>query len=233
MKDAGPHIDEPPELFAWGRHGGVPGEFKSFIQGADRAARMERGDVSLVQNHFAREGVVRVANDYLRQLRTKKRAKTIDKKTPLKVNHVTSSMIYMLHAYCAECKQPAPPALLWLTFEAMGLRERRPASELEELLGVPTKPDDMANFFEAAKREGEADAAGTELSVKLLAKELGVPRTSLERWRGSSYYQVHRAFAAGSTQADVASWDKALIERGMTLCPLAKPSEAEFGDDND
>lgn len=68
-----------------------------------------------------------------------------------------------------------------------------PSAEVVREIGLPAV-DDLDKFFEAAKLDGEADAAGSEWSVNQLAQLVKASRDSIVRWRGLQEYQQRRAF---------------------------------------
>ena len=188
-------IDDLPNFFGWGR-GGLPGEFRSLLTSEDMSARIERGeDVRGPQTiDFAEDGVNRIALRLLKRLRDER------ERYP-KLSHEIASWCYLLHAYCAACGRPAPPSLLWLTFEALGLKERRPDPAIQKELGTP-KVEKIDAFLQAAALDGEADACGTELSVNNLANLVGVERKTIRTWREDKSYISRRRFVAWRETAD-------------------------------
>src|SRR5260221_2563997 len=112
-----------PHLFAWGDDG-LPGEFKIYL-------KQMGGDDGVSQSDFMANGVVEVAERYRTKLQAEKDAWAANKKgQPPKLSHEIRSILYLLHAYCAHFKEPAPAALLWLTFEALDLQPNSPAREM-------------------------------------------------------------------------------------------------------
>ncbi len=181
-----------PNLIGWGR-GGVPGELSSFLNSLDTSTRMDRGeDVSGVRDlGYAEEGVARVAMELLDRLRSER------ERWP-KLSYEIATWCYLLHAYCAEWKRPPPPMLLWLTFEALGLKECVPDRAVQKKLGIPVGIVKIAAFLDAGALDGEADAKGVTLKVSDLARRVGVERATVRRWRESKTYQRRRDFVAYS-----------------------------------
>lgn len=182
--------NEPPRLFAWGDHG-VPGEFEGYLGDLETSARWDGGE-----RDFAAEGVQVAANETLARLREETDQFIDAKGHPPKLSHEIRSMLYLLHAYCAKWNKPAPPALLWLTLETLGLKEGRPAPEVERLLRLDVGIIDREAFHQASALDGEADAAGQTLSISELARKVGVSRATVRRWREMRGYRSRRDFVA-------------------------------------
>lgn len=173
---------KPPSLFAWGDDG-VPGEFESYLR-----AHEERGEnMDTVHDAFAGTAVVRMSENLLMSVRT---TRDRNPKDPPKLRSTVADMVYLLHAYCAKWAKPAPPALLWLTFESLGLKEGAPAPETALSLDVPGQIEKgkHAAFFKASRLDGEARAAKIRLSQSKLAKKVGVSAKTIRRWRQDEYY---------------------------------------------
>jgi len=177
-----------PRLFAWGDDG-LPGEFKIYLKGIGE----DDGPSQVV---FSRNGVVRVANKFRSLLEKEKEDFKVSKGHPPKLSHEIRSILYLLHAYCAHHKEPAPPELLWLTFKALDLQEQKPAREIEQLLGVPAAVEKMEAFFRASALDGAADAKGEDMSAAQLGRDVGVERATIRRWREDPLYKARRQFAA-------------------------------------
>ncbi len=192
-------------LFPWGREG-VPGEIEQYIRQIGTAARLDRGeDVSGVQNtSYSEIGVEQLADSLLADLRSD-RSEARGKKAHFpKLSHEIASWCFMLHAYCAKHKAPAPQKLLWLTFEALSLKEGQPSRALERNLGLPENISNLSAYLDAAALDGEADAAGAPISLLALEKRTGISRQTLRRWREMRTYQQRRkvvAWSEGTTQS--------------------------------
>lgn len=190
-----------PKLFVWGRNG-LPGEFYEHICKADSQAKIERGGKPYRGvTKFYSDGVEYFAEHLLSELRRRrlrdsgrKISKNENKAARLKISDELASWIYLLHAYCFEWGQPATPKLLHLTFEALGLREGKPATGVEDVLGLAIGIKNMAAFLDAAELDGEADARGNPMTVSALAKVVGMSRKRIGVWREMPAYKSRRQF---------------------------------------
>lgn len=198
--------DEPdsPSLFGYGR-GGVPGEFRDYITSRDIEALHARGEAVALPRPggFRKAGVCAIASDLLEQLAQlrARRASAGPGRTSYETNgkatHDIRCQLYLLHAYCAHWRQAAPEELLKLTFEVMELSEQRPSKDISQLTGTEMhQVENVAAFLEASALDGEADAAGREISVSELAREVGVTRPTVRKWRLMDSYRRRQAFAA-------------------------------------
>ena len=179
-------MNNSPRLFVWGEDG-IPGEFKAYV------SSMGVGGGSW---KYQLAGVVNIT-EKLRLSVKNDRQKFLENKEGLpKLSHHERSLVFMLHAYCAHHGQPVPSELLWLTFEALELREGEPAPVLEQVLGVPAGIDRMAEFFDASRLDGEADAGDRPLTVSALARLVSVSRDTIRRWRETPGYKSRRRMAA-------------------------------------
>ncbi|MBP1297456.1 hypothetical protein [Bradyrhizobium elkanii] len=183
-----PSETRPPMLFCWG-YDGVPGEFHGYINSLS-----EDGDTG----EYKETGVTACAKQLRASLSERRKPFIVDKKKLPRLTPLEQNFIYMLHAYCAYHRQPAPPELLWLTFEALGLKVGEPALEFHKVIGIKlnTKIEDMEAFHTAALLDGKADAAGRSLPVLKLAKLIGVERETIRRWREEPAYKDRRKFVA-------------------------------------
>lgn len=168
-----PNSDIPALLH--GRHG-VPTEAEDYIRA---------------------HGIERIACRLLEEL-YREREKVDNQRRESRVPEHHKQWAYLLQAYCRKHDYAAPAELMKLTFEVLDLAERKPAPELLQELELPAGIRDHVRFLEASRRDGEADAAESSLSVKALASDLGVSRDTIRRWRQHPQYRSRRAFAAQS-----------------------------------
>ncbi|SEO92554.1 hypothetical protein [Aquisalimonas asiatica] len=146
-----------------------------------------------VQTH----GVEAIACRLLREL-DNERQKVDHQRRESRVPEHIKQWAYVLQAYCRRHRYQPPTELMELTFEALELVEQKPAADLTQRLRLPAGVRDRPGFIEASRRDGEADAAGSPLSVKALADDLGVSRDTIRRWRERPEYNARREFAAMS-----------------------------------
>ncbi|WP_338688295.1 hypothetical protein V5279_23550 [Bradyrhizobium sp. 26S5] len=181
----------PPTLFCWG-YDGIPGEFHGYIK-----SMSEEGDTG----DYRETGVNSCAMKLRASLEEKRRPFILDKKKLPRLTPLEQNYIYMLHGYCAYHRKPAPPELLWLTFEALGLKVGEPALEFQKAIGIKIskKKKNVEAFQRASLLDGKADASGNCLSVTVLAKRIGVERDTIRRWRAEPAYRDRRKFVASVT----------------------------------
>jgi len=201
-----------PRLFAWGDDG-IPGEFKIYLKSIS-------GEDGLSQVDFMREGVVQLAQEYYALLEKEKEA--FAERDPAgrlyaspKISHQIRGIVYLLHAYCAQCNAPAPAELLRLTFEVLDLQEKSPPIEIVELLHdkisnvIPVGTEKLSAFITASALDGEADARGEELNASQMARAVGVQRGTIRDWRQMEEYKSRRRWAALVWSANLAASPKA------------------------
>lgn len=188
-----------PSLFGWGRVG-VPGEFDSFMFSIEMTARMEAGeDVSRpTRVVFSEVAVEAIANRVLADVRRDREQFKQAKGHPPKLTNEAATWTYMLLAYCTLWRKPPPPALMWLLFETLGLREGHPAPEVARTINVIEGVDKIDAFRAASMIDGEADAADVALSLSELSRRVGVSRQTLRRWRTMQEYIAVRDVTAVS-----------------------------------
>lgn len=195
-----------PRLFPWGRDG-IPPEIEAVIRGEEINARLDRGEPMPEGPRpveFAALGVEIVAERTREHLwATRDSPKPVD--WP-KVPHEIRTWCAALHAYCAKWARPAPPALMRLTFDVLGIRQGQPSDEVLEEIGAPVGVDNFDQFLAAALLDGEADARGDPLSASALARATGASRTTLRRWRRLPQYVRRRAFIAWQTKNSSEIW---------------------------
>jgi hypothetical protein len=186
-----------PRLFPWGRDG-TPGEFDSFLDRIDLAAREQAGeDVSSIRNRgYAEKGVEALAERLLHELRDQRGAARGKKGLFPKLTFEIRSWTYLLSCYCAKWNRPAPPTVLRLIFEALALKEGQASPAVRRRLGTPEEAEKLPAFLEAAKIDGEADAAGAALDVAALARAVEVERATIRRWRETEAYKRRRRAVA-------------------------------------
>lgn len=193
-------ISIPPELFCYGLDG-VPGEFSQFVSSIDDNLRLSRGASSHTGPAIFRIDAVKVLAGQLyfemvNQRNVKDSYPSQSKPRKLKLSLDTASVTYMLLAYCAHWKKTPPPELLWLIFEALGLKEGNPSPELEGKLGLAVGVEDKKAWLKAAALDGEADAQKKPLDQTVLARQTGISEKTLRRWRATRQYQSRRNFCA-------------------------------------
>jgi hypothetical protein len=140
-------------------------------------------------------GVERIARSLIEYIDNDRSRAELRGEPPHVPDHV-KSWCYALHAYCHKYNEPAPEALVTLTFGALGCREAAPAPAVSKALCLVDDIRNMPAFLEAALLDGEADAAGDPLSVNALANITGISRDTVRRWRERPAYQHRRSFAA-------------------------------------
>lgn len=154
-----------------------------------REQHADDGDASdaTLGDGFGKAGVERIASEKLQVLREEKaRAERGD--YDLNVDETIRWWTYTLHAYCRAHDQSAPPALLWLTFEALRCREATPPASVRTEVGLPAAPANLNAFVTAVKADGKADAIGKPFSQNQLAAEIGVARSTIRNWRSRDDY---------------------------------------------
>ncbi|RVC93867.1 MAG: hypothetical protein EOS66_02300 [Mesorhizobium sp.] len=163
---------------------------------------MERGETFpngiFNSSGFQGEGVECIASELLTKLRETRKSSTQSPKATghsPRLSGEIANWVYILHAYCADEKSPAPAALLWLTFESLDLVENRPTAEFADKFKLP-KVKHIHAFLEAAALDGEADANGKTLTLSDLERTLGVARQTLRDWRRMPQYRSRREFVA-------------------------------------
>jgi hypothetical protein len=108
---------------------------------------------------------------------------------------------FVLVAWHAKRGLPTPPIVLEALAHLLGLVSASsgrglPADAVLKLLGLPIGVQKIDTFLEAAKLDGEAQAAGASLSVNALAKMVRIERATIRSWRSKLEYQARKATAA-------------------------------------
>jgi hypothetical protein len=126
-----------------------------------------------------------------------------------------NTLAYVLVAWHAKSGLPTPPIVLTALTHLLGLISVKgrpsPATAVLKRLGLPTSMRKIETFLEAAKLDGEAQGAGTTLSVNALAKKTRIERATLRSWRTIAAYQRRKstaAMAAAKAPSIYAAWNR-------------------------
>lgn len=122
-----------------------------------------------------------------------------------------ATLLFLMVAWHNKENLTIPPIVLEALANVMGLvsyetMQPSPSKKVVAKLGLPAQLErwNMHKFLDAAKLDGEADAAGMKLSAKAMAPALLVDERSIREWRKLDAYEARRKFVragAGSLPA--------------------------------
>ncbi|HEX2256400.1 MAG TPA: hypothetical protein VHG92_06815 [Afifellaceae bacterium] len=120
------------------------------------------------------------------------------RKAPESRSADASTKAFLLVSWHSEHRVPLPPKVLRALAHLLGLvspSTSRPlaAAEMREKLFLPKGVRQVDEFLSAADRDGVAAFFGNELTVSELARQIGVSRSQLRKWRTFPLYKAWKA----------------------------------------
>ena len=224
MSAEAPDYTQPPELFPWG-YRGIPAVLREYLLKREVQLRTEReqstddifaapvlglGEVGDGAGYFPKEAVDDVARELHAKVLQNRAAPGSPKGQVSKLPADIADWVFALHAFCALRGRPAPPALLWLTFDALGLTTHQPTMELlRQFCGVEVRR--AQDFIVAACIDGEYSGRGERMTEEALSRATGIPRTTLREWRRMESYQRIGQQRLGIHHPEIIdSWSRAI-----------------------
>lgn len=121
-----------------------------------------------------------------------------------------ATLLFTIVAWHNKEGRKLPPIALEALANVMGLVSYEtftptPSKKVLEDLGLPVQIErwNIGKSLQAAKFDGEADAAEVKLSAKAMAGPLGVDERSIRSWRKLEAYAERRAFVASLKEQQI------------------------------